>query len=217
MAMGLEPLQIVPAVLLSELITGLLAAAAHHKVGNVNFREPKVMRVALLLAACSMLGAVVAVIVAFSIPAFYLKLYIGLLVTLMGAVILWKRNGHSAFSWLKITAIGIIAAFNKGMSGGGYGPLVTGGQVLSGVDGKKAVGVTSFSEGLTCLVGVIVFFMLGESIMNWELAGFLVCGAVLSVPLSAHTVKKMELKRMTTLIGMATLVLGAFTLWKLFA
>jgi hypothetical protein len=32
---GLEPLQIVPAVLLSELITGLAAGFSHHSFGNV--------------------------------------------------------------------------------------------------------------------------------------------------------------------------------------
>ena len=36
--MGYEPMQVVPAVLLSELVTGLLAAMAHHVAGNANFR-----------------------------------------------------------------------------------------------------------------------------------------------------------------------------------
>lgn len=217
MMMGLDPLQIVPAVLFSELITGTLAAAAHHKIGNVNFRDPEIRNVTLALALCSIVGAVVAVFIAVSIPPFYLKLYIGLLVAIMGITILWKRNSQSAFSWLKITLLGIVAAFNKGMSGGGYGPLVTSGQILSGVDGKKAVGITSLSEGITCLVGLTTFVILGESLINWELAGFLVVGAVLSVPLSAISVKKLQLKKMTTMIGVATLILGLFTLWKLFA
>jgi hypothetical protein len=29
------------------------------------------------------------------------------------------------------------------MSGGGYGPVVTGGQLLSGVNGKNAIAITS--------------------------------------------------------------------------
>jgi len=36
--------------------------------------------------------------------------------------------GHSpSFSWKRLIAIGLISSFNKGISGGGYGPLVTGG------------------------------------------------------------------------------------------
>jgi uncharacterized membrane protein YfcA len=33
--LGFEPLHVVPAVLLSEFVTGLVAAGFHHKVGNV--------------------------------------------------------------------------------------------------------------------------------------------------------------------------------------
>ena len=35
---GYEPMQVVPAVLISELVTGLLAGFTHHSVGNVDFR-----------------------------------------------------------------------------------------------------------------------------------------------------------------------------------
>ncbi len=35
---GYKTMQVVPAVLLSELITGLLAGFTHHAVGNVDFR-----------------------------------------------------------------------------------------------------------------------------------------------------------------------------------
>jgi len=86
--LGFEPMQIVPSVLLSELITGLFAGFTHHSVGNVDFR-PKTMnvrkivkalkefgifesfnrgiplhlKVALLVALCSIAGIVVAIIV----------------------------------------------------------------------------------------------------------------------------------------------------------
>lgn len=36
--MGFSPLQVVPTVLLSELISGLLAAFFHHREGNVNLK-----------------------------------------------------------------------------------------------------------------------------------------------------------------------------------
>ena len=217
LVIGLEPLQVVPAVLMSALVAGLFASFAHHKAGNVNFREKKILQVVLLLAVCSLVGAVIAVMVAVNLPAFYLKLYIGILVSAMGLLILWKRKAKAKFSRAKILVLGLLAAFNKGISGGGYGPLVTSGQILSGVDGKKAVGITSLAEGLTCIIAVAAFILFGESVIDWELAGFLTVGAVLSVPLSAFSVKKMQLENMATLIGAATLILGLFTLWELFA
>lgn len=233
---GFNPLQVVPAVLLSELITGLLAGFTHHKAGNVNFKPkstnikyimkrlkelgyaetfrrgvPIHLKIALVLAACSIIGTIAAVLIAINIPSFWLKLYIGILVTVIGVVILFTLNKNYKFSWKKILGLGFIASFNKGMSGGGYGPVVTGGQLLSGVKGRNAVGITSLAEGLTCAVGVIAY-LLTKSIIDWRLAPYLIIGAVLSVPFSALTVKKIKTRTLAIIIGIATLILGAFTI-----
>jgi hypothetical protein len=235
---GFNPLQVVPAVLLSELITGLFAGFTHHKAGNVNFKPkstnarfimkklkelgyvesfkrgiPLHLKVALVLALCSIIGTVAAVFIAVSIPKLWLKLYIGFLVLIIGCVILFTINKKYPFSWKKITGLGLIASFNKGISGGGYGPVVTGGQLLSGVNGKNAIGITSLAEGLTCLVGV-VSYLLTKSIIDWTLAPYLIMGAVISVPLSALTIKKIKTKKLKLIIGIATLLLGAFTIIK---
>src|SRR3989338_2386203 len=186
---GFEPLQIVPAVLLSQLISGLLAGFAHHSFGNVNFKIkttnikyiikklkelgfvesfkrgiPLHLKITLLIASCSILGILIAVFVAINLPAFYLKLYIGVLVLAIGIVILATVNKHYGFSWKKITGLALIASFNKGVSGGGYGPIVTGGQLIAGVDGKNAIGITSLAEGLTCIVGVAAYLFTKSAI-----------------------------------------------------
>ena len=54
----------------------------------------------------------------------------------MGIVILICINKQFQFSWRKISFLGVVASFNKGMSGGGYGPVVTGDQILSGIKEK---------------------------------------------------------------------------------
>lgn len=36
--MNFQPLEVIPAALLSEFITGLVAGFTHHKIGNVNFK-----------------------------------------------------------------------------------------------------------------------------------------------------------------------------------
>ncbi len=233
--MGFEPLQIVPAILLSEFATGLFAAFMHHKAGNVSFdfkkdHNSRVVKkfgklgympssrgakIAVVLGACSVIGTIFAVLVAISLPAFYLKLFIGLLVFAMGLLILLKSKKVAKFSWKKIIGLGGLASFNKGLSGGGYGPLVTSGQILSGVDGKNSIAITSLAESLTCLVGVITYFFISASV-DWSLAPYLIIGALLSVPLSAYTVKKINLKKFTLIIGIATLCLGIFTLIKIF-
>jgi len=119
-------------------------------------------------------------------------------------------------AWPKIVVLGAVASFNKGMSGGGYGPLVTGGQMLSGVGVKNAVGITSVSEGITCLVGIIVYCFYGSQQVDWSLAPWLMAGAVLSVPIAAHTLKRIPENKAKIAIGIVVLGLGALTLGKVY-
>lgn len=236
--MGFGPKEIVPAILLSELVTGILAGILHHREGNVDFRmngsailkvknrlnllgyihnirqhTSKHLKVALILAACSIAGTTAAVFVAVSIPKFWLKMYIGCLVLAMGVIVLIFLKKDFTFSWKRIATLGLIASFNKGMSGGGYGPVVTSGQILSGVSGKSAIGITSLAEGLTCLVGVIAYWLISDTI-NWRLAPYIVIGAVLSVPLAAKSVKRLNTKHLKLIIAIVTILLGILTISK---
>lgn len=214
--MGYNPLQIVPAVLLSELVTGLSAAFFHHRLKNSNFKVGAIdLKIALVMAGCSVVGAIVAVYVALNLSRFYIKLYIGVLVFAMGVLILATLKRKFKFSWKKISSLGLVAAFNKGISGGGYGPLVTSGQILSGVESKNAIGITSLAEGLTCLVGVITYFSFTNHTVDWSLSPSLILGALLSVPFATYTVKKFKGGFLRTIVGIATLVLGLFTLGNL--
>lgn len=212
--MGFQPLQIVPAVLLSELLTGITSGVLHHGVGNVTFRiGSRHLKVLIVLAACSIMGTLVAVMLSIRIPAWAMKAYIGVLVLLIGIVILVTMHKTYAFSWKKIVGLGLIASFNKGMSGGGYGPVITGGQVLVGVDEKGAIGTTSAAEGLTCIVGVILYAT--TTGIDSRLALPLVLGAMCSVPISVHSVRVIAAKHLRLGIGLLTIVLGAVTLIKL--
>lgn len=239
--LGFSPLQIVPPILLSQLVSGLFAAFFHHREGNVNLKprtmNPKIiirkskslghiesfrrgipthLKIALLLAACGVIGSIAAVIVAVNIPKLWLNIYIGCIVLLMGALILATLNKEYKFSKSKIVLLGLVASFNKGMSGGGYGPLVTGGQILSGVSGKNAVGITALAEGLTCAVGVAAYLLSLKSPINWGLAPFIIIGAVFSVPFSAISVKKLDTKKLKLAIAVVTIILGTATLVKTF-
>jgi len=213
--MGFSPLQIVPSVLLSQCICGLLGGGMHHRVGNVNLswgtRANKIMTV---MALCSIVGTVAAVILALSLPKSAVKLYIGLMILGIGIFILVGQNIMGKFSWGKIVGLGTVAAFNKGISGGGYGPLVTGGQVMFGIPGKNAVGITSLAEGLVCVVGFVLYVVL-YGFPSWRLMLPLVGGAIFSVPLAAFTVKILPEESLRKGIGIATVFLGTLTLIKL--
>lgn len=237
--LGFDPLEVVPAVLLSEFITGITAGFTHHSIGNVNFKLKTMsirkiirsfkrlgvieslkrglslhLKIVLLITSCSIIGTLGAVIIAVNIPKFYLKLYIGILILIIGIIILATLKKQYGFSWKKITFLGLVASFNKGISGGGYGPVVTGGQMISGINGKNAIGITSLAEGLTCFVGVIAYYLMKHEI-NWKLAPYLIIGAIISVPLSAYTVKWIQAKSFRIVIGLITMALGILTLVKI--
>ena len=212
---GFEPLQIVPAVLFSELLTGVAAGAMHHRDGNVDiFRNALARRTFLLLALLSAVGAVGAVLIAVKISAFWFTLAIVFIVLAMGLMTLVTARRRIRYRAGGILAIGLVAAFNKGLSGGGYGPLVTSGQVVSGVPAKQAVAITSMAEALTCLVGLGAYLMLKGG-LDWSLALPLVTGGLLSVPMATATVRGLAEERIRGAVGGMTLILGVVLLVKL--
>lgn len=212
--LGYEPMQVVPAILLSELLTGITSGLLHHGAGNVSFaRGSRHLHVALVLVGCSVLGGVPAAYLASAMPAWTVKGFIGLMVMGVGVVILTTLNRTYGFSWVKISGLGLVAAFNKAVSGGGYGPVVVGGQVVSGLEAKSAIGVTSLAEGIACAAGVGTYALTAG--IDVRLALPLVVGAMASVPLAVFSVRAVSARRLRVAIGVLTIVLGAVTLGKL--
>ena len=212
---GFEPLQVVPAVLLSELCTGLCAGLLHHRDGNIDLlRDRKARGVAISLGALSVVGAVAAVTLALHIPKFWLTAIIATIILSVGVVILATIRRQLAYRRGHMLVLGAVAAFNKGLSGGGYGPLVTGGQVVSGVGPKQAVAITSLAEALTCFVGLTAYILMRGG-LDWALALPLTVGAMLSVPIATLTVRKLPEGFMRASVGAVTCVLGLLAFVKL--
>jgi uncharacterized membrane protein YfcA len=210
--LGFTPLQVVPAVLLSEFATGIGSGLMHHRLGNVDLgRGTSARRTMSILAACSIVGTVLAVILAVNLPKSYVKAYIGVMITAIGLYILLRRASPDGFSLRRIIGLGTVAAFNKGISGGGYGPLVTGGQICAGVPAKQAVGICSFAEGLVCFAGLGVYLLL-QGGPTWSLALPLTLGGILSVPAATWTVRLLPDDLLRRRVGYATLFLGGLTL-----
>jgi uncharacterized protein len=243
MLFGFKPLEIVPAVLLSELVTGILAGILHHREGNVDFHFKVLnfqrirnslklpgpvnpdhhtygiqvsthLKVVFLLLSATILGASSAVFTAKILPKQWTSLYISVMVIAMGVLILVCFNRQFKYSWKRIIGLGLLASFNKGLTGGGYGPLVVSGQMLSGVEGKNAVGITSMAEGITCALGVLIYYFTAKDSIDWRLAPIIITGAVCSVPLSVKSVKIMNPQLLKVLIAVLTIILGAVTLFK---
>ncbi|MBN2055085.1 sulfite exporter TauE/SafE family protein [bacterium] len=213
---GFEPLQIVPAVLLSEFVTGFSAGLLHQRDGNVDFKSDKTARhTALLLIALSAFGTLLAVFVAIRIAKFWLTLFIACIILSVGVMILATTRRQLRYRRGHIVALGALAAFNKGLSGGGYGPLVTGGQIVSGLNPKHAIAITSLAEGFTCLIGFTAY-IITTGTLDWSLAVPLTLGAMFSVPMATLTVRKFPEAFIRGSVGVLTCLLGLLTFVKLF-
>jgi hypothetical protein len=92
---------------------------------------------------------------------------------------------------------------------------MTSGQILGGIRGKASVAITSFAEGFTCLIGVILFLVRSRSI-HLDLLVPVLAGALLSVPFSVEIVKQVQERRLKELIAVLTILMGAFTIVKVF-
>jgi uncharacterized membrane protein YfcA len=230
---GFSPLQVVPAVLFGQLAGGLIGGFFHHKLGNVDldFRQDKAIKkrlrglgympnsldskVIFILAVCGIVGALIAVFFAINISTIALTTYIGVMVLGIGITVLIRRGRESKLSWSGLTAIGLLSSFNKGISGGGYGPLVTGGQIISGREVKSSVGSTTLAEAFVCIVA-FVGYLLTDEVIYWTLAAATGIGSVIAAPFAAHTVKRINTVKLKFVIGIATTMLGTIILAKTF-
>jgi uncharacterized membrane protein YfcA len=182
-----------------------------------NIYISKDFRISLLLGFCGIIGGIAAAFLALNLNETIIKTYIGILVFLVGLFVFLKLKWK--FTWWKISGIGLLAAFNKGLSGGGYGPLISSGQIIVDRNPRQAVASTSLAEAVVCISSLIIYAVFSGSILNLAfsyLLTALLIGGLLSVPLAVLTVKYIPIKKLQPLIGIITMLIGIFTLLKTF-
>lgn len=211
---GFDPVQVVPCVLLSEALSGMAAMIMHQVDGNVDFVADRQARsTAILLSVLSALGAIGAVMFALQLPKLWLNTAISLIVLSVGVITVATYRKRFAYRPIHLILLGAAAAFNKGLSGGGYGPLVTSGQIVSGMSPKQAVAITSTAEAWTCIIGLGAYLYFQHG-LDMSLAAPLTLGALLSVPISTMTVQHMHETTLRCVVGVFTCALGAIALCR---
>jgi len=208
--MGYDPIVIVPAVLLSQAMGGFTASMFHHKLKNVDFTYGKKdLKVVLLITVLGIFATVIGAMVGINISKVFMKNYIGVLVLIVGAVMLLRSE--FSFSWWKMVVVGTISSFNKGLSGGGFGPIVTGGQIIAGNESKASIGCTTFAEAPICIASFITYALI-RGIEGWDIVLFMCIGSMIGSPIGAMLTKKMDSKLLRTLLGMLIFALGFWVL-----
>lgn len=214
---GMDPSLLVPTILVSELVSGFSAGFFHVEAGNISLKRGSIhLRTALVLSLGSLVGVYGGVELALALPQQMLVAMISVVILVAGIYLLAFSGRQPVYRTWKIVLLGVVASFNKALSGGGYGPLMTSGQILSGVAGRAAVGVTSLAEGFTCLAAASLFLLKGRQLEPALLIPVL-AGALLAVPLSARLVRRLPEARMRRMIAVVTIALGLLSLIKALA
>jgi uncharacterized membrane protein YfcA len=213
---GFSPAEVIPSVLASELVTGGFASFMHWRDGNFDSGEDICANAMIpVMVLLSTAGAVAAVIFSVKLSAEAWQYVIVGIICSMGVILLFLKESGGGVRPYRLFLISLVASFNKGVSGGGYGPLMTAGQVTSGILSKNAVAVTSFTEFFTSLVAFAAFMAAGAK-LNWNLMLPLMLGAVSVVPFATLTVKNIRENTLRRLIGGLTLILGILVAVKAF-
>jgi uncharacterized membrane protein YfcA len=217
--LNLSVLDIVPAVLFAQIVAAAITALFYYLHGNVEFtRTSDDSKIAITLSLAGILGASIAITLFYTL--FYinpqlLQIYIALALLLVGLLVLLKIQRHLTHG--QIFALGAIAAVNKGLSGGGYTPILTGGLMLSGRNNKQAIGATKVAKAVTSLTAVLLYILLGRLIFDVSFINLIVpltIGTLFGAPLASYLVKRTPSHRLTLIIGVTITLLGVFTLFK---
>ena len=210
--LGVNPLNAVSSVVVSQLVGNSVLSLMHHRLGNADLRPGgEESKRAIILGVSGVVGPFAAVLLMLRMPASLLKAYVAILMLSMSVLVVLSRRVRAKYSTKKLFLIAAIASFNKGLTGGGYGPVVTAGQLILGINPKSAVAVTSMAEFITEVTAVTLYGLTG--LLNPALIVPMTAGTVLSAPLVAKTVKvapNTTLRRVMaagmTLLALAVLV-----------
>jgi len=157
---GYDVKSVVPSILISQAAGGFVASYKHHQLKNANFQSGTTdHRIATTIIWFGVFACVMGVFISVKISPKILNTYIAVLVIVIALMILSGRT--LIMTAQKIYVLGFISAFNKALSGGGFGPLVAGGQlVFKDRSEKGAIGSTDFAEAPICLLSFCLWFFM---------------------------------------------------------
>jgi uncharacterized protein len=163
--MGYDPLQVIPVLLISETVTGAVSGGVHHELKNASFSFSPLNEATKTMLLIGVIGSIATGVsitltyFALTLPESYIKMYVSLLVLAMGVIGVIRAQIVTTIAYKpqRLLAFAALAGFNKGIGGGGFGPVVTLGQILSGVYEKSATAIASLAESIVSLIGVLTF------------------------------------------------------------
>ncbi|MFX1393899.1 MAG: TSUP family transporter [Promethearchaeota archaeon] len=225
---GYNPLQVVPAILISEAITGAIDSFFDHEFKNVRYQffplndTTKVSLIIAFFGCIAIFTSIYLGYFALKFPDFMIKLYVAILVLIMGGLGLLRLKLMKLDIFKTRPKILILfsalAGFNKGIGGGGYGPVITIGEVLSGVYEKSATAIVSFAESLVSITGIFTFFLISFAGIPIDLTILpsIFTGGFIAAILSPYLVRVLPNKIWQYIIPIYAMIMGTISLIQIY-
>ena len=222
LVLGFDPVQIVPVVMIQQAAAGLTGAFLHNEFGNVEWKFRPLSETARLWLIISVIGCVAVV---FSVTAVYgylkvasvwIKFYVALLLVGMGIISLLGSMKSRQYKPGRMFVFGALAGFNKGIGGGGYGPVVTIGGLLSGVPVKSMMAVTALSEGTVCVASIIAWLAMLSSgvVIDFVLLPSMLLGSAIAAVVAPYATRVLPEKTWKFFVPLYSCILAAYTFYK---
>lgn len=229
LVMGFEPLSIVPVLLISESVSGVISGFLHHEFRNYHLAINPLnvdSKITLILVFFGSIGIGISVFLTyytFNHPERLIKTYISILIiffavmSLISNKIQQKPLGNEVHL-KRIVFFGFLAGVNKGIGGGGFGPTITLGEMISGVYVKSAIAISNLAEGFVSIVGFFVFVYISLEGVSFDLkllpAVFI--GSLFGSILSPFIVRIIPHFIWKIIIPVYAIIMGAFILIQLY-
>ncbi len=222
LVLGFNPKQIVPVVMIQQATAGMVGTFLHKEFANVEWKfKPMSETIKLWLfisiTGCLAVGiSITSVYAIFKVAKVWISLYVAVLLVLMGVMSLISASRDRPYKPKMMIFWGGLAAFNKGVGGGGYGPVVTIGGILSGIPVKTQMAITALCEGTICVFSIIVWLTMlaGGEVIDFLLLPSMMLGSMVSAILAPWMTRTFPEKIWRWIVPTYSLILAAYVCYK---
>lgn len=207
---GFAPIEVILAVLVVQIVTNFSGGFVKY-LSDSKRQISEILRAVLPLALCTTLPVFLGAFLCVNLGEQVIKCYIGILVVCAGIWVVCVSKKTNKLTWKWSVILDMLGGFNKGISGVGFGPIVSGSKILFDVSEGRIIATTYFTRGWVCCAGAVVLLPLGV-MFNLKIFLPLITGALASVFVSFMFIKKTNLLGLKFYIGCVAFLLGATVL-----
>lgn len=219
--LGYPAAAVVPTLLFSEAATGIVGGLFHNEFKNVEFgvesdSATEATRVLGLVTGIGVAATVVSVVLAYlaiEVSGPVVQAYIGLVIVFIAGLTLLQNvtDLSGTYSQRRLAGFAVLAGLNKGITGSGFGPVITLGEILSGIYEKSATAITSMSEGIVSLGGIVTFFAISIAGVGLDLTLLpsVFAGGFLAAIFAPYTVRVLPNRILQYIVPTYALILAA--------